>query len=264
MRAALLYGIHDLRVVNTPEPVVGAGEVLLRVHACGVCPTDLRKFHTGDDGKLTLPMNLGHEYVGTVVEIGANVQNFKAGMRVMGDGYGGYGEYALLDLKLEASAHVPVPLAVPVSVSDAAATFIEPLADCIHAIKDQATVQKGQTILIIGGGTMGQLLLMVAKEAGGRTFLSELDAGRRNMALSLGADKVIDPQVENVAETIRQLNSNQLADATILTIGVPALVQSALETVRPHGRLVLFGGFPRPARIEISLMFSIFAARSNL
>src|SRR5579863_2889490 len=105
MKAGLLYGIRDLRVVDSPIPEVDRSQVLLQVHACGVCPTDLRKFNTLDNGQLKLPMNLGHEFVGTVVKIGSGVQNFELGMRVMGDGYAGYAEYALLNLDLEPSPH---------------------------------------------------------------------------------------------------------------------------------------------------------------
>lgn len=85
MKAALLYGIQDLRVVDIPRPAVGPGDVLVRVSACGVCPTDLRKHRTGDAGALKLPMNLGHEWIGQVAEVGQNVRGFREGMRVVGD-----------------------------------------------------------------------------------------------------------------------------------------------------------------------------------
>lgn len=227
MKAALLYDIRDLRIVDVPRPVVGPRSVLIQVHSCGICPTDLRKFNTIDGGRLSLPMNLGHEFVGTVVEIGQDVQDFELGWRVMGDGYAGYAEYALIDLESLPSPHIPVPTIIPKGVSDAAATFAEPLADCMHAVLDQAAVQQRQTILVIGGGTMGQLLLMVAKDAGARTLLSEPDEGRRTAALSMCADAVINPQTENLQEMVYSLNENQLADVTILTIGLPWLVQPA-------------------------------------
>lgn len=251
MKAALLYGVRDLRVVDIPNPRAGPRNVLIQVHACGVCATDLRKFHTLDGGRLKLPMNLGHEFVGTVVEIGSDVQNFELGMRVMGDGFAGYAEYALLDLDSLPSPHVPMPITIPSNVSNAAATFAEPLAACIHAVMNQAALKPGQTVLITGGGKMGQLLLMVAKEMGAQTLLSEPEGLRRTMALSLGADAVIDPQTENVRERVLSLNGKRLADAAILTVGVPALVQPALETVRPGGCLVLFAAFPHSTIVEI-------------
>ena len=251
MKAALLYGIRDLRLVELPRPEVGPHDVLLRVRACGVCPTDLRKFNTIDGGRLQLPMNLGHEFVGTVVEAGAAVEPVVPGTRLMGLGYAGYAEYALLRMDEWPGAGRPQPVPIPAGVSDVAATFAEPLADCVHAVVEQAALQPGQTIAIIGGGTMGQLLQMTAKAAGGRTIVSEPDPGRREMALALGADAVVDPVAEKLPEAIRRFTGGELAHATILTIGVPELVQAALETVRTRGRVVLFGGFPRPTKVEV-------------
>jgi L-iditol 2-dehydrogenase len=98
---------------------------------------------------------------------------------------------------------------------------------------------------------MGQLLLMVARDAGGKVLVSEPDAGRRAMASSLGADAVIDPEAEDAAEAVRRVNDGQLADVTVLTIGCTPLVRQSLKTVRACGRVVLFGGFPHGAKAEI-------------
>ncbi len=97
---------------------------------------------------------------------------------------------------------------------------------------------------------MGLLLLLVARDVGARVIVSEPHEGRRAKAQALGA-AVIDPEREPLTDAVRGLNDGNLADVTILTIGVPALVQQAMETVRPSGRLVLFGGFSRPATVEI-------------
>ncbi len=98
MKAALLYGVRDLRVEDIPRPKPGPQEVLVRVNACGVCPTDIRKFLTLDGGALILPANVGHEFVGTVAEVGPGVRGFEHGMRIMGDGFGAYAEYAIVSL----------------------------------------------------------------------------------------------------------------------------------------------------------------------
>lgn len=251
MRSALLYGVEDLRLVDVPTPVAGQENVVIQIHACGVCLSDLRKFRTIESGRLKLPCNLGHEFVGTVVEVGSLVRNFEVGMRVMGYGFEGYAEYALLDLVSPANPYIPGPIIVPSNVSDIAATFAEPLADCIHAIEDQACFQAGQTMLIIGGGMMGQLLSIVAKNKGGRVIVSEPDEGRRKRALASGVDAVINPLTENVQEAVLSLNDNQLVDATILTIGRSELVQEALETVRQNGTVVLFGSFPHGTKVGI-------------
>jgi 2-desacetyl-2-hydroxyethyl bacteriochlorophyllide A dehydrogenase len=246
MRAALLVGKQDLQVLARPVPVPSDNQIVVRVLACGVCPTDLRKFNTLDGGRLELPMNLGHEYVGEVTGLGTDVRGLRLGQRVLGEGYAGYADYALIDLDSPQSVHRPEPLLIPQAISDGEATFTEPLADCVHAIRDRAAVEPGESVLIIGGGTMGQLLAMVANQAGARVMLSEPHAGRRATAERFGA-QAIDPADENVADGVRRLNDGKLAQVVVLTIGIGGLIQPALEALEVRGRLVLFGGFPRPA-----------------
>jgi L-iditol 2-dehydrogenase len=251
MRAALLFGKEDLRLVDVPIPPMGRKGVLLRVHACGICPTDLRKYRTLDGGRLELPMNLGHEFVGRVVAAGDQAPGFEVGQRILGQGYVGYAEYAAMDMSLEPNVHARGVITIPHGVSDDAATFTEPLADCLHAVLDQAGLQAGQTLVVIGGGTMGQLLSMVISAYGGRALVAEPLAHRRQAALAFGAAGAIDSSAGDVPAAVRDLNQGRQADGVILTIGVEALVQQALEMVRPRGRVVLFGGFPRPARVEV-------------
>ena len=137
MKAALLYGIGDLRLVDIPKPEYGPDEVLTKVTVCAVCPTDIRKYRVGNGGVLQFPFNMGHEWVGEVVEVGANVKDVQIGDRILGGGYAGYAEYA----PLGGHALRPVKgekLVIPEGVSDEEATFVEPLADAIHSITDQA------------------------------------------------------------------------------------------------------------------------------
>lgn len=251
MKAAFLFGLQDIRYVEVPRPSAGSDEILIRVDACGICPTDIRKYHTIYSGNLSLPENLGHEYVGTVVEIGDNVKNIDVGVRIVGDGFGGYAEYALLDLTLQPPLHIPKPLLIPQDVSSHAATFVEPLACCLHAILDQVILAKDQTVLIVGGGTMGQLMVMLAKHIGAKVILSEPYSARRDKAISLGADATIDPQEEKLAVAVKSLNNGEPVDSTILTIGNPKSVQDCIDTVKPCGKVVLFGRFPHGAKIEI-------------
>ena len=96
MKEALMYGIGDLRVVESPIPEFKDDEMLVKVHACGICPTDIRKYRVGNHGVAKLPMNLGHEWAGDVVQVGSRVKQFKPGMRVASNGYAGYAEYAVV------------------------------------------------------------------------------------------------------------------------------------------------------------------------
>jgi L-iditol 2-dehydrogenase len=249
MKAALLYDVGDLRVVDVPTPETGPDGVLVRVTACAVCPTDIRKFRTGDNGELKFPFNMGHEWVGEVVDVGGRVNSVKPGVRVVGGGYLGYAEYAPLKdemLRIDNGK----PLLIPESVADEEATFVEPLADNIHAVVEQAKVSLGQTVLIVGAGQMALQQMLVAKLVGANVIVSEPIAARREVAARFGADHVIDSS--NVASVVRELTNGQGADAAILSVGSPEGMLSALESVRIKGHVVLFGGFDRGTTVTLN------------
>ena len=88
MKEALLYGVGDLRIVETPKPVIGPDEILIEVKCCALCPTDVRKYRTGDHGVPNWPFNMGHEWSGDIVEVGEKVKGYQVGTRVAGAGYG--------------------------------------------------------------------------------------------------------------------------------------------------------------------------------
>jgi len=253
MRAALLHGIEDLRIEEIPTPSITDDEVLVRVTVCAVCPTDLRKYRTVDNGALKLPVNVGHEWVGEVARVGANVTDVAVGDRIVGGDYAGYAEYApLRGLMLR-----PVsgkPLIIPPGVTDEEATFVEPLADAIHSIVDQGQVTAGQTVLIIGAGQLALQHVMVAKAIGARVIVSEPLAERQALATAFGADAVIPGgSPESVAEAVRALTSGSGADAAIVTVGISDAAITGLLAVRTRGRVVLFGGFERGTTTTLDL-----------
>src|SRR5437764_11850489 len=163
MRAARLHGVRDLRVESLPVPDPSVSELLIRVEACGVCPTDVRKFLIGTDG---YPLNPGHEWVGRVVEVGRDVRGWVVGDRAYGDTYAGYAEYAVLDTSAAPWSHGPLRL--DGSMPTDRAVFIEPLADCIHAVHHQARAGQGDHVVVVGAGQMGLQLIAVAHAAGAR------------------------------------------------------------------------------------------------
>jgi L-iditol 2-dehydrogenase len=231
VRAARLHGIRDLRIeeLHTPEPA--AGELLVRVEACGVCPTDVRKYLIGlNHGDY--PFNPGHEWVGRVEALGAGVAGWAEGQRVYGDTYGGYAELALLAAGPGAWSHGPV--AIPGDLAPERAIFVEPLADCLHAVHDQARVDAGDRVVVVGAGQMGLQLVLAAALAGADVTCVEPIRERRDLAAELGAENAVDPAAFVPAGA---------ADAVFLSIGVRALVGAAIEAVRPGGRVVLFAGF---------------------
>jgi L-iditol 2-dehydrogenase len=232
MRAARLHGIGDLRVETLEVPRPGDRELLVRVEACGICPTDVRKYAIGS--REGYPLNPGHEWVGVVIEVGSKVTDWATGARVYGDTYAGYAEYALLCV--EPGAWSNGALALPRDLDPLAATFVEPLADCIHAVRDQARAGgPGSRVCVIGAGQMGLQMVAVAVGAGAEVTVVEPRAERRELAREFGATEAVAPEA--------WVDSAGGYDAVILTIGAAALVAQCVSAVAPGGRVVLFAGF---------------------
>jgi L-iditol 2-dehydrogenase len=201
------------------------------VEACGICPTDVRKHAIGShDG---YPLNPGHEWVGAVVEVGPEATGWSIGQRVCGDTYAGYAEYALLSI--EPGAWSNGALAIPADLDALQATFVEPLADCVHAVRDQARVERGARVCVVGAGQMGLQMIAVAAAAGAEVTAVEPHADRRRLAREFGAAETAD--ASELAEAAHG------RDAVILTIGAAELVATCVGAVAPGGRVVLFAGF---------------------
>jgi L-iditol 2-dehydrogenase len=232
MRAVRLHGPRDLRVETLPVPEPGAGELLVRVEACGVCPTDVRKFDAGTaDG--AYPLNPGHEWVGRVEAVGGAAPSWEPGARVYGDTYAGYAEYALLPV--EAGDWSYGALEIPADLPTERAVFVEPLADCLHAAHDQGRARAGDRVVVLGAGQMGLQIVLVAASVGASVLALDPIPERRELALALGADEAADPA--------RWEGSVERADVVIVTVGDPSLVGQAVAAAGPGGRVVLFGGF---------------------
>jgi L-iditol 2-dehydrogenase len=239
-----MFGVNDVRVVESPKPQINEREVLIKVRACGVCPTDVRKYRTGDGGTLKLPLNLGHEYAGDAMEVGAQVPHVRPGMRVSGEWFVGYADFAK-----PPAERVSGLLELPASVTYEEATFLEPLADCFHCIGQQANAMVGDKIAIIGAGTMGVLKLMVAKAAGLQVMSCDMLEHRRTAAKGFGADLVVSP--EEIEKTAREWTDGKGLDAVILSAGIPVAVNQALTMVKNRGTVVMFGGFKRGSTATI-------------
>lgn len=239
MKAALLYGKDDLRLVEVETPKIGPNDIWVKVKVCAVCPTDIRKYRTGNHLVTGFPMNLGHEWTGDIVKVGDHVEGFRKGMRIIGAGFAGYAEYAKIPQTYKKLGMV---LEIPDNVSYEEGTFLEPLADCIHAVKDQAEAKAEDTIMIIGAGQMGLQLLMVAKFIGATVIVSDLMEKRVEHAEKFGADYVINASKENPVETVKKLTKGWGADSVIISIGRPLAIEQGLKMVKKGGRVVIFGG----------------------
>jgi L-iditol 2-dehydrogenase len=239
MRAARLYGVRDLRLEELPDPSPAPGELLVHVEACGICPTDVRKYLHGTTD--TYPLNLGHEWVGHVEAVGDGVDGWEIGARVYGDTYAGYAELAVLPVEPGPWSHGPLRL--PDDLQLERAVFVEPYADCLHAVIDQARIERGQRVVVVGGGQMGMQLVLAAALEGAEVALVEPRDERRALALELGAREAV-PGLEDVEGK---------AEALLLAIGVAELVTRCLDLALPGGRIVLFAGFGEGARAELDL-----------
>jgi L-iditol 2-dehydrogenase len=237
MRTALLHGIGDLRVESLPVPEPGRGEVLVRVEACGVCPTDARKYAIGlGDGDY--PLNPGHEWVGRVVEAGEGVQALSPGALVYGDTYGGYAEYATIATDPGGWSRGALPLGdLPVE----RAVFLEPLADCLHAVHDQARVAEGHRVAVLGAGSMGVQMVAVAARAGARVMAVEPRADRRELAVRFGAEAAVEPG--GWREAAADWTGGAGPEAIVVTLGRGEVAAEAVSACAPGGRVVLFAGF---------------------
>ena len=261
MKAAVFYGKGDIRVDNNyPMPKVGDNQVLLRVKACGVCGTDVH-IHAGAQGATDCepPVILGHEFAGEVVEIGAKVTRIKVGdhvtvnpnisceaceqcrrgnvhfcdtMTATGVNHdGGFAEYCVV---LEKQAHV-----IPANVPFEEAAMCEPVACCLHGI-DLSQIKCGDTVMIIGGGTIGMIMLQLAQMSGAvRCVLLDVNEKRFELAQKLGADLVLNPMKDDVAA---QLKANGFDDIRVVIecAGRPESVLSAIEYAGKAATVMIF------------------------
>ncbi len=275
MRAGVYRGKGIVRVEEVPVPELSDGEVLIKVACCGVCGTDIKKiFHA----YVEPPQILGHEVAGTVVAVGRGVKRWKPGDRVMSfhhipcgacfycarrlfsqcprykttgltGGFtpngGGFAEY----VKAMSWVAERGIVALPDNVSFDEGTFIEPVNTIVKAVQ-KARVAVGETVLVIGCGPIGLLLLMVAKVEGAKLFSSDLMAERRAKSLELGASEAFDPGSGKLVEEIRARTEGRGADAVLVAVPHPAVVVEALAAARPGGRVLLFAANDPVTRIE--------------
>ena len=265
MLAAVYRGVNDVRLETVPVPQIGAGELLLRVHTCGVCGTDLKKIATGSH---SAPRIFGHETSGVVAAVGAGVRQFAPGNRVVvfhhipcrqcyyclhqtfaqcatykkvgcTAGFepsgGGFAEYVrVMDWIVEQGT-----VRMPDGVSFEQACFVEPVNTCMKGIQ-ALRLQPSETVLTIGQGPIGIILSVLARRAGASVITSDLYPERLKITKSLGLQNTVDASKHDVVSTIREQTEGRGADAVILAVGSNGLIRPAMDAVRPGGRVLLF------------------------
>ena len=273
MKAAMLYGVNDLRIEDAEIPKVETGEVLVRVKAATTCGTDLKIFHRGYVEKvIKLPTIFGHEWAGEVVEVADNLDWPVKGMRVRAGNsapclhcamcqkgkynlcenmiwlWGAYAEY----IKVPARMVLVNMQEIPPHVSFEEAAITEPLACVLHGA-EEAGVKLGDSVAIIGAGPIGLLHLLAAKKMGAeKVVVIDLVDERLNCALKLGADAVINSGNESPVERVKQLTNGYGVDIAIEAIGLPVTWEQALKLVRKGGTVLEFGGCPPGTDIRVN------------
>jgi L-iditol 2-dehydrogenase len=265
MLAAVYRGVNDVRMETVPVPQIGAGELLVRVHTCGVCGTDLKKIATGSH---SAPRIFGHETAGVVAAVGAGVQKFEVGDRVVvfhhipcrlcyycqhktfaqcltykkvgcTAGFepsgGGFAEYVrVMDWIVDQGT-----VKISQGVSFEQACFVEPVNTCIKGI-EALQLQPGETVLAIGQGPIGIILSVLARKAGATVVTSDLYPERLKIAKSLEFKHMIDASKDDAIRYVRERTEGRGADAVILAVGSNSLIRPAMDAVRPGGRVLLF------------------------
>jgi L-iditol 2-dehydrogenase len=272
MRAALLYGVGDLRVEDVEVPKVGAGEVLVRVRAATTCGTDLKIYWRGYvGGIIEFPTVFGHEWAGDVVEVGTGLSWPVGGMRVRAGNsapclhcsmcqrgrynlcenmiwlWGAYAEYVRVPARMVLVNTQEIPEGV--SYEEAAVT--EPLACVLHGI-ERAGVKLGDTVAIVGAGPIGLLHLLTVRRMGARrVVMMDVVDERLRLAERLGADGIVNTGREDAAERVKELTGGYGADVVVEAIGLPATWEQAVRLVRKGGTVLEFGGCPPGTEVRV-------------
>ncbi|MEM2145066.1 MAG: zinc-dependent alcohol dehydrogenase family protein [Candidatus Jordarchaeaceae archaeon] len=270
MLAAVLNGVKDLRLDNVQSPEISSDEILIKVHATGICGTDIHIYR--GEWKTVTPIILGHEFSGIIAEVGYHVRNLGVGDSVVvepniicGTCYfcrmpernhfcenlktigvtidGAFAEY----VKVKAENVYKTPKEI--SLDEAA--LIEPLACCVRGI-DQAKVRAGDTVAIIGAGPIGLILLQLAKQSGASFIVqTDMEEKRLKLARDLGADSTVCISHDDPVEAIMGLTNGYGVDVAIEAVGSTNSIIQAMKVTRRGGRLNIFGVAPQEAILEV-------------
>lgn len=270
MTAVRLHAPGDLRLDTVDVPSPGPGEALLKVWRTGICGTDLH-IAKGNFPAPNLPLTLGHEFSGTVAEVGEGVDDLPVGANVVADiniacglcFFCSRGQKLFCRSVSQVGVHragalaeyVVVPASnvqlLPTGLSLDAAAYVEPLACAIHG-QDRVGIASGDRVLIIGGGPMGLAHVALAKLADASlVIVSEPDPGRREIARRMGADQLIDPMAHDLAETVSALTDGVGPDVVIEAVGSIPTYEAAVAVVRRGGKLLAYGAAPQTAVMSL-------------
>ncbi len=276
MRAAVYLGHSSVEIQTVPTPVIGHGEILIRVESCGICHTDLKKI---EYDLLPAPRIYGHETAGTVAAVGSQVKKFSVGDRVIvfhhipckscfycqrklyaqcpiykkvgvTAGYeaagGGFSQYVrVMDWIVERGVE-----RIPAGVSFDQACWVEPVNTCLKAVRQLAT-GPGDVVAVLGQGPIGLIFTMLVLRTGAQVIATDTIPFRRELATRFGA-QAHDPRNIEFESTIKEATKGRGVDAAILATSARGLVEQALRISRPGAKILLFAQTSAGERIECS------------
>jgi len=277
MHAAVYRGSSVVKVEEIPTPSIGPGEILIRVEACGICHTDLKKI---EHNLLEPPRVYGHETAGVVAAVGSGVTKFQTGDRVVAFHHipcgkcfycqrkiyaqcptykkvgitagfepagGGFAQYVrVMDWIVEEGVE-----RIPDNVSFELATLVEPLNTCLKAVV-QCDPQPGDFVVVLGQGPIGLMFTMLTQRTGARVAATDTIDTRLELAARCGAEFAWDPRAIDVAAEVKSLTGGRGADLVIVAASVPGIVNQAIACSRPGSRILLFAQTSATERIETS------------
>jgi L-iditol 2-dehydrogenase len=277
MHAAVYRGQSTVSIEEIPTPEIGPSEILIRVEACGICHTDLKKIAYD---LLEPPRVYGHETAGVVAAVGSGVTKFRPGDRVVAFHHipclecfycrrkiyaqclrykkvgitagfepagGGFSQYVrVMDWIVERGVE-PIPDGIPFE----RATLVEPLNTCLKAVT-QCGPQPEDFVVVLGQGPIGLLFTMLVNRTGARIAASDTIRERLEVSARCGAALSWDPRAIDVPAEARRLTSGRGADLVIVAASAPGIVDQAIACSRPGARILLFAQTSATERIEAS------------
>ena len=277
MRAAVYRGQSVVSIEEVPTPEIGPGEILIRVEACGICHTDLKKI---EHNLLAPPRIFGHETAGIVAAVGAKVAKFQPGDRVVAFHHipcldcfychrklfaqcrvykrvgitagfepagGGFSQYVrVMDWIVERGVEK-----IPDGVSFDRATLVEPLNTCLKAVV-QCDPKPDEFVVVLGQGPIGLIFTMLVKRAGATVAVTDTIPERLAISRRCGAALTWDPREMDIPAAARKLTEGRGADLVIVATSAPGIVDQAIACSRPGSRILLFAQTAATERIEAS------------
>jgi L-iditol 2-dehydrogenase len=269
MKAAVLEGVDEIHLREVDSPECTDDTVLIRVDACAVCGTDVKALRHGHS-MMDLPVILGHELAGTIVQVGQEVRGYYDSERVtvapavpcgsclycrrghstvcqnildIGSTWdGGFADYLLVPPAAVRNGSINK---LPDGLSSEAAALTEPLACCLNA-QERLEVGPGDRVLVIGCGPIGCLNAMLARALGARAvYMADISAERLRLAEAADADGYFNSDESDLRADIMGVTEDRGADVVIVACGSAAAQEQAVPLVAPRGRLNYFGGLPR-------------------